>query len=273
MATKRSGANGAVSRGNRALRIALVVSLAAHVVALAVFPDLRESAGRQLAALPPLVARLVSPPVAPEAPAPAVPSPAAAPTPPTPQPPPRRATQAVAVPTPVPEVPPPQPAVPAPQVAMAAPAAPPVAPATAPAVPSQAASAPVSIPTSPAPSAPPAATRAAIAPAPAQAPAPGGADPSTIEQYRLAIITAGARYKAYPRVALDNNWTGTARVRLVVGPAGETVSLAVDEGSGHAVLDRAALEMVSRGKPQVPVPERLRGRRFSVEIPVKFELN
>lgn len=264
MATNRNGAKGAVSRGNRALRIALLVSLAAHVIVLAVFPDLRESAGRQLAALPPLVARLVSPPIAPVAPAP-VQAPVA--------PPPRRATQAVAVPTPAPEVPPPQPAVPAPPVATATPVMRPVAPPPAPAAPMPQVGAPVSIPTPPATDAPPAATRAAVAPAPARAPAPTGADPSTIEQYRLAIITAGARYKAYPRAALDNNWTGTARVRLVVGPAGETVSLAVDEGSGHAVLDRAALEMVSRGKPQVPVPERLRGRRFAVEIPVTFELN
>lgn len=100
-----------------------------------------------------------------------------------------------------------------------------------------------------------------------------GADPATLEQYRLAIIVAGARFKAYPQVALDNNWTGTAQVRLVVGTAGETVSLAVASASGHAVLDRAALEMVGRGKPLVPVPARLRGQRFTVEIPVRFELN
>lgn len=264
-----------MTRGNRALRIALIVSLAAHFVALAVFPDLRESAGRQLAALPPLVARLISPPIAPVAVAP-VPTPAT-PTQ-TPAPLPQRATAAPESRKAVPEArqpspPAPQPAAPAPAVAPASPVERPVPLTTAPTAPPSSATTPVTITTPPAIAAPPSVAGAVVAPAPAQAPAAIGADPSTIEQYRLAIIVAGARYKAYPRVALDNNWTGTARVRLVVGPAGETVSLAVQDGSGHAVLDHAALAMVSRGKPQVPVPERLRGRRFSVDIPVRFELN
>ena len=80
------------------------------------------------------------------------------------------------------------------------------------------------------------------------------------------------RYKRYPRVALDNNWEGRVVVHMVVGANGMIASLRVTTSSGHDVLDRQALDMIRKAKPLVPIPPAMRGREFSVEIPVIYNL-
>jgi len=112
-------------------------------------------------------------------------------------------------------------------------------------------------------------------------PQPGGTAPQpsrsaedagTIEQYRFAIIAAAKRYKRYPRVAMDNNWEGTAVVRMVIGADGMIASLSVKTASGHEILDQQALDMIRKAKPLTPIPSALRGKSFSVEVPVIFNL-
>ena len=49
-------------------------------------------------------------------------------------------------------------------------------------------------------------------------------------------------------------------------------SLGVNRGSGHEVLDRQALEMIRKAKPLAPIPPTLRGHRFTLDIPVIFDL-
>lgn len=80
------------------------------------------------------------------------------------------------------------------------------------------------------------------------------------------------RYKRYPRVAMDNNWEGRAVVRLVIGANGMTKALTIASGSGHEVLDKQALDMIQKAKPRVQIPAALRGREFTIEIPVIYDL-
>ena len=95
---------------------------------------------------------------------------------------------------------------------------------------------------------------------------------ATIESYRQQLIAMARRYKRYPRVALDNNWEGRAVVRLIVDASGGIESLQVVKGTGHAPLDRQALDMLRQAKNAVVVPDALRGRPFTLEIPIVFEL-
>jgi protein TonB len=132
--------------------------------------------------------------------------------------------------------------------------------------------------TSPAPVAAPAqtspATQATARIPAAESAAKSGdeADAGTLDQYRLALIVATRRYKRYPAIALEKGWQGRVEVHMVIGANGTIASASIKTGSGHDILDSQALDMLKKGNTTVPVPASLRGREFSVDIPVIFNL-
>ena len=104
-------------------------------------------------------------------------------------------------------------------------------------------------------------------------PSPEAIDASLLNAYRLALIDAARRYKRYPVQAMERGWEGRVEVRVVVGADGTIKSALVRSSSRYQVLDEQALEMVKRAfnaLAQVrPAP---RGREFTLDIPVVFEL-
>jgi protein TonB len=239
----------AALQDNRAFHYAVLASVALH--GLMLFSFSMQDASRRAAATPaPIVARLVQPPPAPAAPKPEPPAPAPAEKP---KPPPAKAAPvtktAPKAPSPAP-VAPVAPPPPAPVAAEPAPAAPP----------------PQAAPSAPA--APPAAAPAAPA-APAARPG-ADVDADSVGRFRMQVIEAAGRFKRYPRAAMDNNWEGRADVRVSFGADGRRSSIVVVRSSGHEVLDRQALDTVT--KAFVPVPPALRGKEFAFEIPVIFNL-
>jgi len=144
-------------------------------------------------------------------------------------------------------------------------------------------------PTEAAPAAPAAAVASAPPVAPGQArfapQAPAGAtteadarsgseaDAGTLEQYRLALIVATRRYKRYPAIAMEKGWQGRVEVRMVIGANGMIASASIKTSSGHEILDNQALDMLKKGKTTVEIPARLRGREFSIDVPVIFNLD
>jgi protein TonB len=239
----------------RRFGVAVAVSLAAHALILFVFPGLLDHSRAQRLSPGPIVARLVQPqPAVEAAPEPARPKPEEAPRP---------AVKPVPAPSapPVLSVPTPAAALPTVQAPIVAPRA--VEPATA--APSPAASSSPSTRSDQAPS--------QAGPAAAAQPAAGEAsDAATIGQYRITVIAAARRYKRYPRIAMDNNWEGKAEVRLVIGADGNIASISIKTPSGFEVLDQQALDMIRRAKPQAPIPAALRGKGFTIDVPVVFSL-
>jgi len=232
----------------RALHAALVVSVLLHGAVLLGLPELIE-ARRQAWFPAPLSARLVQPP---------------APAPP-PQPEPRTAELAPGVAKPAPR--------PAPAPAKAAPAPSPAplaieSPRTEPVI-----AAPATVPS-------PAATAIDTAPAkaeprpaaPVAAPAPAFDEAATVAQYRLELMQVASGLKTYPRIAQENGWEGRVELRITVGAGGAISALTVKRGTGYAVLDQHALDMLRRAQPRTPLPAGLRGREFTIEVPVVFGL-
>jgi protein TonB len=219
-------------RSSRALQHAVLASLLAHGLLFVWFPHLRETLRRGADTPAPLVAHLVEVPAA------------AVPTPPRPEKP--------------KAAPPPKPV----SLARAAPAVkPPPEPAAAPA------------PTAPPAAQPTEASSVAPAQAAAAPPARQGADvpdADSLARFRLEIIEAAKKWKRYPRVATDNNWEGRADVRITFNAEGRRAAIAIVRSSGYDVLDQQALDMVT--KAFVPVPTALRGREFTLEIPVIYSL-
>jgi len=139
---------------------------------------------------------------------------------------------------------------------------------TAPSAPPQPAAPSVAAPAPAAPAPPPSAPVAGVDPQPS----PPSSDAGTLEKYRIDLMSEARRYKRYPRVALDNNWEGRVVVRMVVGANGMISSISVVSTAGHEVLDKQALDMIQKAKPRVQIPAALRGREFTIEIPVIYSL-
>jgi protein TonB len=224
---------------NRALAFAVLASLLLHGLALTALPSLRQLAVETARAPLPLEARLTQP------------APAAAPVPieeiRKPPPPAARTPVRRAAPKPVPAPLPVQPA--------AVVDAPPPAAATAPA---------------PTPTAPAPLTRLEPVPAPPAAAAPP--DTAAQDDYVARLNVAAARFKRYPRAAIDNGWEGEVVVLLTIGADGRIASLRVKAGSGYELLDRQALDMFRNAKPFVPVPRALQGREFEIELRAIYSL-
>lgn len=236
----------------RTLLQAVLASLAAHAALLFAFGDF-DAPKKRIVFPPPLVARLV-------APAPVVPSPLPEPRF---EPAPASAPRAVR----------PAPAVPSNSVSETAPVTEstklePASMAIGPAAESPQAP-PPALPVAVLPAAPAAAAKVAAPPAATQG---TQADLGTLEEYRKAIRIAAARYKRYPRVAVDNNWEGSVVVGLSIGASGAISVLRVKSGTSHEVLDGEALDMVRQAVPHVPIPAALRGKAFETEIRVVFSL-
>jgi protein TonB len=99
-----------------------------------------------------------------------------------------------------------------------------------------------------------------------------GFDTGLLDAYRLALIDAAKRYKRYPVQAMERGWQGRVEIRVVIGTDGTIRRTLVKTSSNYQILDDQALDMVKRGKPLTQVPPALRGREFTVDVPVIFEL-
>lgn len=75
----------------------------------------------------------------------------------------------------------------------------------------------------------------------------------------------------YPEVARENRWEGTVRVRARVNTVGDVDSVALERGSGHAMLDRSALDAVRQWR-FIPATRNGVPVASEVVVPVPFRL-
>lgn len=92
-----------------------------------------------------------------------------------------------------------------------------------------------------------------------------------LRQYRIDLAGAARRFRGYPALARSRGWEGVTEMTVFVDVAG-VPAVRMTGSSGHAVLDEQALEMMGRAVAQTPLPEILRGRSFSVPLPIRFSL-
>jgi len=97
-------------------------------------------------------------------------------------------------------------------------------------------------------------------------------DAAMRRQYLIALVDAAKLYMRYPPQARERGWEGRVEVRLMIGTNGSIKSAIVKTSSRYQILDDQALDMVKKGQQRLQVPPALRGREFSVDIPVTFEL-
>lgn len=98
------------------------------------------------------------------------------------------------------------------------------------------------------------------------------------QQQRLMADWAGRirarveRTRAYPRAARAAGITGTVTLRLELDGQGRLLAVSVARGSGHAVLDQAALQAVQRAGRLPKAPDGLTGARHVFALPLAFRM-
>ncbi len=108
---------------------------------------------------------------------------------------------------------------------------------------------------------------------PARPGEPAGPDADGLRAYRIVLAREARAHRHYPPLARERGWTGTAEVSVDVSREGQARQILLARSSGHAALDREAVNMMSRAAASAVLPDSLRGREFAVRLPVVFDLS
>lgn len=79
------------------------------------------------------------------------------------------------------------------------------------------------------------------------------------------------RLKRYPAMARMNRWEGQVVLRAVIRDTGELVDLQIAQSSGHAILDRDAMEVMRKASP-ITLKHSLGQSQVVLNIPISYKL-
>lgn len=89
----------------------------------------------------------------------------------------------------------------------------------------------------------------------------------------FALISAYLnRRKTYPAEARQARQEGVVLLRFTVDRAGNVTGAAIKRGSGHALLDRATLDLIQRVAPLPRMPEAMARQNVTVALPIEYAL-
>ena len=98
-----------------------------------------------------------------------------------------------------------------------------------------------------------------------------GVQANDLRQYRVSLASAAGRFRRYPVLARERGWEGTVDI-AVSSTDDYRTEVRISRSSGHTMLDEQAYEMVARAARITAMPEGLKGKGFSVTLPVTFSL-
>lgn len=97
-----------------------------------------------------------------------------------------------------------------------------------------------------------------------------GGDPDALREFRMALARAARAARHYPATAREQGLEGVVRLRLSWRQGLPMPLVSLQQGSGHLLLDEAALEMLRQALAATPVPRELPA--FDLVLPVEFSL-
>jgi periplasmic protein TonB len=104
---------------------------------------------------------------------------------------------------------------------------------------------------------------------------PPTADPgvrNAVREYSQAVVAKFIEDQRYPSDALARGLEGRVLVTAVIGTDGQVRGVKLAESSGHAMLDKAALDKVLATRDLPAPPVLLRGREFTLGVPIIFRI-
>lgn len=81
-----------------------------------------------------------------------------------------------------------------------------------------------------------------------------------------------AQHQHYPTAARERGWQGVVELAFSIDRVGRVTGAQVAASSGHPVLDRAALDMLTRAAPLPPVPPHVAQHSLRLRVPISFSL-
>jgi protein TonB len=99
-----------------------------------------------------------------------------------------------------------------------------------------------------------------------------GGTPGTTVDYGARLLAWLERHKQYPPRARDRRQEGAVMLYLAIARDGAVLAYRIREGSGHAALDHATLEMVERASPLPPFPDGIDRDRLELIVPVRYAI-
>lgn len=90
--------------------------------------------------------------------------------------------------------------------------------------------------------------------------------------YLASVMAWLERHKEYPDEARSRQDEGSVLVAFVIDHAGQVLSVDIQRGSGSAILDRAAEDMLRRASPLPPPPPSYPAQQLRMTLPLKFSL-
>lgn len=111
--------------------------------------------------------------------------------------------------------------------------------------------------------------------APVLAGSPPSADPTArnaVREYSQAVVAKIIEDQRYPSEALERGLEGRVLIAAQIGSDGQVRSATVLESSGYTMLDEAALDKVRTTRNLPAPPVMLRGREFTMDVPIIFRI-
>lgn len=99
----------------------------------------------------------------------------------------------------------------------------------------------------------------------------GGATAGDIAAYSRRLLRHIERHKRYPREAARQRISGAAGLSVTIDRQGRLVAARLSRGSGHALLDEAARDVVRRAAPYPRPPEGVGGNTYSFSFTLSFK--
>ncbi|MDX2455872.1 MAG: energy transducer TonB [Gammaproteobacteria bacterium] len=96
--------------------------------------------------------------------------------------------------------------------------------------------------------------------------------PKELDQHlRACVMDLITRQLSYPAIARRKGWQGVVRLELHIEPDGRISDLHIDQTSGYAVLDKAALQSLQLANIPDAV-QWLDGETVDIVVPVEYRL-
>ena len=103
-------------------------------------------------------------------------------------------------------------------------------------------------------------------------PRPHVASAAEVNEWHKGIFAQIQRHKDYPIAARARGEKGVVQLAFSIDREGRVTASRVARASGHAALDRAAMETLQKAQPFPPPPADMPGAEFSFTVPVAFSI-
>jgi len=102
--------------------------------------------------------------------------------------------------------------------------------------------------------------------------AAAAADPNAFNRYAAQLAAALRSRLRYPEAARSQGISGVATVRFTMQRSGRIVTASLVRGTGHLILDHAALATAAPGTSLPPAPDAVPQQQFTFVVPLRFNL-